>query len=79
MNLLKKECSCGRFQLIDISYMHAIATILKHCIGLCRLCSPCYMIESWRETFIDIKYPCGHEDDWIVAEDARNLHVGNPM
>lgn len=46
VNMLKKECSCGRFLLIGIPCIHAITAAVKCHTGLYMLFSPLYVNES---------------------------------
>lgn len=78
VNLLKNECSHGRFQIIEILYVDVIAAAMKRNISLYTLCFTFHIIESWRESYVETIYPCSNEDDCHAPDDIRNMHIGVP-
>lgn len=54
VDLLKKECTCGKFQVIRIPCVHALNTTLKRKVNLYSLCSNFCTIEAWKKRSLTV-------------------------
>ncbi|XP_062106158.1 uncharacterized protein LOC133817606 [Humulus lupulus] len=79
VNLLTKECSCGKFQIIGVPCVHALAAALKQNVNMYLLCSKFYTIDALRNSYAEDIYPCGDEVDWNVPESIKDMHVKVPV
>ncbi|XP_062104223.1 uncharacterized protein LOC133815392 [Humulus lupulus] len=76
MNYDTKSCSCCMFETIGIPCVHALVVAIKMSINIYSLCSPYYIIDSWRDTYKETIYLVGNEDEWVIPDHISDMVVG---
>ncbi|XP_047268481.1 uncharacterized protein LOC124898700 [Capsicum annuum] len=69
----KRTCSCGRFQLDEITCEHVIAVLKsKHVVDMKPYCSKFYYPETLRKTYEESMFSMTDKKDWIVPHKVMN-------
>ncbi|XP_047259344.1 uncharacterized protein LOC124891730 [Capsicum annuum] len=75
----RRTCSCGRFQLDEITCEHAIAVLKsKHVVDMKPYCSEFYYPETLRKTYEESMFPMPDKKDWIVLQEVMDEVVLPP-
>ncbi|XP_070028571.1 uncharacterized protein [Nicotiana sylvestris] len=78
VRLYERNCSCGRFQLDDISCPHAMAVIQKFHMDSYKYCSDYYNIDYLLKTYEIPVNPLPDETTWQIPEHVSSQVVLPP-
>ncbi|XP_047253628.1 uncharacterized protein LOC124887756 [Capsicum annuum] len=75
----RRTCSCGRFQLDEITCEHVIVILKsKHVVYMKHYCSEFYYPETLRKTYKEFMFPMPNKKDWIVPQKVMDEVVLPP-
>jgi hypothetical protein len=71
VNLEKRTCSCGYFQLAELPCHHAIAAIYKCQREIDDFIHPCYSVEVFKRIYDHCLQPVEGEEMWPISPKPR--------
>ncbi|KAF3547530.1 hypothetical protein DY000_02008230 [Brassica cretica] len=79
VDLDRRTCSCGKYDLLKIPCRHAIKAGLTVGRAPSSLTDNMYSTSTWRTAYKETINPIGvPEDSWVVPDDVRNANVVPP-
>ncbi|KAM6543336.1 hypothetical protein CsatB_007783 [Cannabis sativa] len=78
VDLEKRTCTCNRFQIDEMPCGHAVAVMREMNMDPYTYCSDYYTKKNWLATYSGTVYPIGHQSEWEVPEEVKNIIVLPP-
>ncbi|XP_060974518.1 uncharacterized protein LOC133039630 [Cannabis sativa] len=79
VDLEKRTCTCNRFQIDEMPCGHAVALMREMNMDPYTYCSDYYKKKkNWLATYSGTVYPIGHQSEWEVPEEVKNIIVLPP-
>ncbi|XP_060968631.1 uncharacterized protein LOC133036152 [Cannabis sativa] len=78
VNLEKRTCTCNRFQIDEMPCGHSVAVMREMNMDPYTYCSDYYTKKNWLATYSGTVYPIGHQSEWEVPEEVKNIIVLPP-
>ncbi|KAM6554096.1 hypothetical protein CsatB_014858 [Cannabis sativa] len=78
VDLEKRTCTCNRFQIDEMPCGHAVAVMREMNMDPYTYCSDYYTKKNWLATYSGTVYPIGHQSEWEVPEEVKNITVLPP-
>ncbi|XP_073119724.1 uncharacterized protein [Henckelia pumila] len=71
VNITLMTCSCKKFDMLEISYGHAIAAAKLRGISIYSLCSKYYKTTCWRASYAEPIHPVYNEIHWLIPSEVQ--------
>lgn len=84
VNILKRECSCRRWQLTGIPCHHSVSCFRHERISPESMVHTCYSLTAFKNAYCEIIMPCRDQREWektngcLVQPPVYTKHVGRP-
>ncbi|KAM6569939.1 hypothetical protein CsatB_017924 [Cannabis sativa] len=78
VDLEKRTCTCNRFQIDEMPCGHAVTVMREMNMDPYTYCSDYYTKKNWLATYSGTVYPIGHQSEWEVPEEVKNIIVLPP-
>ncbi|XP_060959254.1 uncharacterized protein LOC133030506 [Cannabis sativa] len=78
VDLEKRTCTCNMFQIDEMPCGHAVAVMREMNMDPYTYCSDYYTKKNWLATYSGTVYPIGHQSEWEVPKEVKNIIVLPP-
>lgn len=71
VNIAQHTCSCKKFEILEISCIHALVAAISRGISIYSLCLEYYKTTCCRTSYADPIHPVDNQIDWLIPDKVQ--------